>query len=297
MCSVPSQSEPSQRAHRHQTGHAFCGPTHPRFDQRDSRTESINRRTGHSCGSASVGPARDRPDHRRPGIHCLVPPRPMPQRSSLRSSRRRRSPPSLIRATHPPPTKPLWRPDPQSGYPHHRYHPLPGLSQNPGLHSQTNQRRKNHPRSPPLPETVHRPTPVPTPPKPAPNPAEPAPPFPSGNAVTPPQAQNPTPHQNPDLVNIEASGGKSKAPIRSHPLFQGNFSPPGREQADRSQKRHQAEFQSGQTRPGLRAHLSIEWNFDDRHHAEQLWRLGVCQSNPYGMPGHRVMLSSASSGP
>ena len=40
--------------------------------------------------------------------------------------------------------------------------------------------------------------------------------------------------------------------------------PPGREQADRSHKRHQAEFQSGQTRPGPGAHLSMECTFSDR---------------------------------
>ena len=29
-----------QRAHRYQTGHAFCSPTHPRSGHRDSRTET-----------------------------------------------------------------------------------------------------------------------------------------------------------------------------------------------------------------------------------------------------------------
>lgn len=48
-----------------------------------------------------------------------------------------------------------------------------------------------------------------------------------------------------------------------------HYPPPGREQANRSQKRHQTEFQSGQTRPGLRAHLSIEWNFSDRLHMDR----------------------------
>ena len=56
-----------------------------------------------------------------------------------------------------------------SGHPHHRYQPLPILSQDPRLHHQTNQRRENHPRNPPLPQTVHRPTTLPTPRKPTPN--------------------------------------------------------------------------------------------------------------------------------
>ena len=48
-----------------------------------------------------------------------------------------------------------------SSHPHHRHQPLPILSQNPGLHRQTHQRRQNHPRNPPLSQTVHRPTALP----------------------------------------------------------------------------------------------------------------------------------------
>ena len=148
---------------------------------------------------------RARADHRRAGIHRLVTPRPMPQRSRLRSPGRRRTPPSVFGATNPPPAQPLRRPPTQPRPPHHRYHPRSGLPQNPGLHSQTHQPRKNHPRSPTLPQTVHRPPPLPTPPKPAPNPGRTSPTVPHGNAATPPQAQNPIPRQNPDLENIEAS--------------------------------------------------------------------------------------------
>ena len=60
----------------------------------------------------------------------------------------------------------------------------------------------------------------------------------------------------PFLVNYATSG--TSIILYSHPLCQGNFPPPGREQADRSHKRHQAEFRSGQTRPGLRAPSSME---------------------------------------
>ena len=52
-------------------------------------------------------PVRDRPDHRRPSVHRLVPPRPMPQRGRVRSPGRRSTPPSVFGATHPPPAKPL----------------------------------------------------------------------------------------------------------------------------------------------------------------------------------------------
>ena len=47
------------------------------------------------------------PDHRRTGIYRLVPPRPMPQRSRVRSLSRRGTPRGLLRTKHPPPAKPL----------------------------------------------------------------------------------------------------------------------------------------------------------------------------------------------
>ena len=168
MRPVPTHLGTGHRTHRHQTSHALSSPTHTRPRHRDHRTESINRPTGELCRSPTARPARYRPDHRRADIHRLVPPTKMPRRSRVRSPSRRSSPPSLIRATHPPPTQPTRRPDPQPRHPHHRYHPLPGLPQNPRLHSQTNQPRKNHPRSPPLPQTIHSPPPLPTPRKPTP---------------------------------------------------------------------------------------------------------------------------------
>ena len=174
--------------------HAFCSPTDPNSlatevaELKTTITELVT-----AVAPQLLEPVRNRADHRRAGIHRLVPPPPMPQRSRVRSASRRRTPPGLLWATHPSPTEQTRRPPTQPGHPHHRYHPHAGLPQNPRLHSQTNRPRKNHPRSPPLPKTVHRPTSLPTPPKPAPNRTSPTVP---GNAVTPPQAQKPTPRQN-----------------------------------------------------------------------------------------------------
>ena len=44
---------------------------------------------------------------------------------------------------------------------HHRRHPQPLLPPHPGLHRQTNRRRQNPPRSPTLPQTLHRPPDLP----------------------------------------------------------------------------------------------------------------------------------------
>ena len=89
----------------------------------------------------------------KPGA-IQVSPRPMPQRSSVRPASRRSATRSLLRATHPPPAEPTRRPQPQPSNPHHRHRPHPTLPQNPGLHHKTHQPRKNHPRSPPLPQTL-----------------------------------------------------------------------------------------------------------------------------------------------
>ena len=115
--------------------------------------------------------------HRRANLHRLVTPRPRPQRSSIRPPRRRRPTRSVLRAKHPPPPQPPRRPPTQPRPAHHRRHPQPLLPPHPGLHRQTNRRRQNPPRSPTLPQTLHRPPDLP----PAPTP------------------------QNQHLTNIEAS--------------------------------------------------------------------------------------------
>ena len=72
--------------------------------------------------------------------------------------------------------------------------------------------------------------------------------------------------------SLDKPGAIQTTPVARARLLSGHIrsvrgnTPPGREQADRSHKRHQAEFRSGQTRPGLRAHSSMEWNFSDRQH-------------------------------
>ena len=46
------------------------------------------------------------------------------------------------------------------------------------------------------------------------------------------------------------------------------------------------EFHSGQTRPGLRAHLSIEWTFTDRHHPP-----GGHEGGPHPYPNPNISRS------
>ena len=111
-------------------------------------------------------PARRRTRHRRANLHRLVTPRPLPQRSSLRPPRRRRPTRSVLGAEHPPPPQPPRRPPTQPRAAHHRRHPQPLLPPHPGLHRQTNRPRQNPPRSPTLPQTLHRPPDLPPPPTP-----------------------------------------------------------------------------------------------------------------------------------
>ena len=63
-------------------------------------------KTGRNRRSPAARPTRDRPHHRRTNLHRLVPPRPIPQRSRLRSPGRRSTTRSLLRTTNPPPTQP-----------------------------------------------------------------------------------------------------------------------------------------------------------------------------------------------
>ena len=166
---VPVGSQLWKRTGCYQTSHAFSSPTDQDPHHRNSRTENIHHRPGRHRRSSTTPATRRRTNHRRTGVHRLVPPPPLPHRSRFRSSSRGSTPRSLLRTKHPSPTKPLRRPNPQPCALHHRYHPHPDLSQNPRLHSQTHQPRKNHPRSPPLPQTIHRPPPLPTPRKPTTN--------------------------------------------------------------------------------------------------------------------------------
>ena len=95
-----------KRTHRHQNGHAIPSPAYPHAHHRNSRTANTHRQTGRNRRPPAARPTRDRPHHRRTNLHRLVPPRPIPQRSRLRSPGRRSPPPSLLRTTNPPPTKP-----------------------------------------------------------------------------------------------------------------------------------------------------------------------------------------------
>ena len=76
MPGVPTRISTDQRTHRHQTIHACPIPTHQDPHHRSNRTENNYHRTSDHRRSPTTGPARRRTNHRRPGIHRLVPPRP-----------------------------------------------------------------------------------------------------------------------------------------------------------------------------------------------------------------------------
>ena len=163
---VPSAGGSPRRAHSHQTG-----PAQPRAADQDPhrrgrRPPNEHPRARRSRRPPPARPARRRTRHRRANLHRLVTPRPLPQRSSLRPPRRRRPTRSILGAEHPPPPQPPRRPPTQPSAAHHRRHPQPLLPPHPGLHRQTNRRRQNPPRSPTLPQTLHRPPDLPPPPTP-----------------------------------------------------------------------------------------------------------------------------------
>jgi transposase len=92
---------------------------------------------------------------------AIVPPRPLPQRSSIRRPRRDQPDPSQQRPHHPAPPQPRRRPRPQPRHPRHRRQPDAQLPPHPRLRHPAHRRGQDHPRNPPLPQAIHRPRALP----------------------------------------------------------------------------------------------------------------------------------------
>ena len=104
---------------------------------------------------------RRRPDRRRPTDRHLVTPRSRPQRSSIRSTGRRRTPARLKRPDDPASPQPRRRPATQPRPPHRHPPPPPPRPRHPRLHRPTRRRRQKHTRRNPDPQALPRPPPLP----------------------------------------------------------------------------------------------------------------------------------------
>ncbi len=89
--------------------------------------------------------------------------RPDQKRGRVRTARRRRPDPSLLRTNDPLPTRPQRRQTTQQSTAPNPRHPQTDPRANDRLHRTPPQRKQNPPRSQPLPQTIPRPQPLPTP--------------------------------------------------------------------------------------------------------------------------------------
>jgi hypothetical protein len=110
-----------------------------------------------------VGRTRRRSGQRGPSDHRLVAPRPMPLRSRLRRARRGQPAAGILRPRQRSPSQPLRRPPTQPCPAHHRElaHD-PGPRTHPALPHPATRPPEVRRRDPPLPQPLHRKTPVPT---------------------------------------------------------------------------------------------------------------------------------------
>src|SRR5581483_11905748 len=98
---------------------------------------------------------------RRPARALLVTPWPHPIGSRLRTTRRHRTHPSLLRPDRPLPPRPQRRPQTQPRPPPDPRHPQTHTPADQGLHRATDPGRQDPPRSKPLPQALPRPQPLP----------------------------------------------------------------------------------------------------------------------------------------
>ena len=109
-------------------------------------SSSSNQASGRSWPLRSCSPGHTRPDRKR---------------GRLRSPRRRRHDPRLLRPNHPLPVRPKRRPQAQSHPPPNHRHQAPHAPPDDRLHQPENPGRKKPARGNPLPQALPRPQPLP----------------------------------------------------------------------------------------------------------------------------------------
>src|SRR5205085_2309129 len=151
------------RAAREHARPTLGRPTRAAAASRGTRARTPDRGPHAQTRAAAPRPARCWTARRRPARPLLVTPWPHPLGSSLRTARRRRSDPGLIRPDRPPPARPLRRPQTQPRTAHDPRHTETHASADEGLHRTTNPGRQDPPRSKPLPQAQPGPQPLPAP--------------------------------------------------------------------------------------------------------------------------------------
>src|SRR5437588_7305928 len=142
-------------------------PTRAQAASRGTRARTPDRGPHAQTRAATPRPARRWTARSRPARPLLVTPWPHPLGSSLRTARRRRSDPGLIRPDRPPPARPKRRPQTQPRTAHDPRHTETHAPADEGLHRTTHPRSPDPTRSKPLPQALHRTKPLPPPRTPA----------------------------------------------------------------------------------------------------------------------------------
>src|SRR6266540_3129118 len=153
---------PATAAARHTARASLLRPPSQTRQPRSRNPRTRTRRPRPAALAAAAQPLRRRADHRRPTPRLLVPPRPPPIRSRLRTPRRRSPDPLQLRQNHPPPPRPRRRPPTQPRPPHNRARAPPRRPTHDRLRPTSNQRRQDRTRSDSLAQALQRPQPLPT---------------------------------------------------------------------------------------------------------------------------------------
>src|SRR3984893_2950102 len=163
---APPGSHSTRRETRSRAAWEHARPTLGRSTRaaatsRRTRARTPDRGSYAQTRAAAPRPARRWTARRRPARALLVTPWPHPIGSSLRTARRRRPDPSLIRTDRPIPARPKRRPQTEPRTAHDPRHPETRTPANNRLHPTTHARRQNTTRSQPLPQALPRPQPLP----------------------------------------------------------------------------------------------------------------------------------------
>ena len=159
--SNPTRPPTRPRAARQHARAALDRPTRAAADRRGTRARTRDRNAHPQARTAAARPARRRPARRRAARALLVTPRPDQLRGRLRTARRRRTDPRLLRPNDPLPPRPQRRPQTQPRTAHDPRHTQTLTPRHDRLHRTTHPRRQDTTRSKPLPQALPRPQPLP----------------------------------------------------------------------------------------------------------------------------------------
>jgi transposase len=163
----PSRAPARRRTARNLASPPGCCPAHTTADRRGTQTRARDRETRAHARTSASRPARSRAAQCGPGRALLVTPRTAHKRGRVRTPRRCRSDPRLLRPNDPLPPRPRRGQETQPSTPPDPRNPAPNPHSDDRLHRAENPRGQDPPRGQPLPQALPRPQPLPTPRTPA----------------------------------------------------------------------------------------------------------------------------------